>query len=140
MLREVTRRPIREVRQFPAEVTRGGGLPKTNLLIYLARPNSDEYLVGEDTEIGEDTYIWGYVLPQSLFSTLGAGLFFTVEGTPIVVLASEILADPNINRDNIIFQSTSVIQQTGRLAIYDPATPSSELERAYKALHIPFAG
>lgn len=140
MLREVSRRPIREVRQFPAEVTRGGGLPRTNLLIYLARPNSDEYLIGEDTEVGEDTYIWGYVLPQSLFSTIGAGLFFTAEGVPIVVLASEILADPTINTANIIFQSISAVEQTGRLAIYDPTTPSSELERAYKALHIPFVG
>lgn len=140
MLREVSRRPIREVRQFPAEVTRGGGLPRTNLLIYLARPNSDEYLIGEDTEVGEDTYIWGYVLPQSLFSALGAGLFFTAEGVPIVVLASEILADPTINTANIIFQSISAVEQTGRLAIYDPTTPSSELERAYKALHIPFVG
>ena len=37
-------------------------LPRNGLLLYLARPNSDEYLVGEDIEIGEDTYIWGYVL------------------------------------------------------------------------------
>ena len=44
----------------------GGGrrLPRNGLLLYLARPNSDEYLVGEDTEAGEDTYIWGYVLPD----------------------------------------------------------------------------
>lgn len=138
----ITSLPTLLVSQRPTQLVTGVGsapqIPRTNLLIYLARPNSDEYLVGEDTEIGEDTYIWGYVLPEALFTELGEGLFFTSEGTPIVVLASEILADPNTNRDHVIFKSSSVVQQTGRLAIYAPNTPLSTLRRAYSVMGIPF--
>lgn len=138
----ITSLPTQLVTQRPTQLVIGVSgarqLPRSDLLIYLARPNSDEYLVGEDTEIGEDTYIWGYVLPEALFADLGEGLFFTSEGVPIVVLASEILADPNTNRDHVIFKSSSVVQQTGRLAIYSPDTPLSTLRRAYSVMGIPF--
>ena len=118
----------------------GGGrrksLPRTDLLIYLARPNSDEYLIGEETEIGEDTYIWGYVLPAALFADLGEGLFFTAGGVPKVVLASEILADPTTNASSVLFRSISVPQQTGKLAIYAPAIDPAILTKAKKVLGI----
>lgn len=112
------------------------GIPRTDLLIYLARPNSDEYLIGEETEIGENTYIWGYVLPALLFAELGEGLFFDAEGTPIVVLASDILASPGINTGHILFKSTSVEHQEGKLAIYDPTTDVAILAKAKAVLKI----
>lgn len=112
-----------------------GGLPRQHLLIYLARPNSDEYLIGEDTEVGEGTYIWGYVLPEAFAATLGNGLFYSA-GVPLVVLASEILAYAGTNTNHVLFKSTSVAQETGRLAVYDPATPASVLAKAKKVLRI----
>lgn len=57
-----------------------GRLPRQDLLIYLARPNSDAYITAEGSDIPEDQYDWGYVLPASLFADLGVGLFFTVGG------------------------------------------------------------
>lgn len=113
-------------------------LPRAGLLIYLARPNSDEYLIGQDTIVGQDTYIWGYVLPALLFTQLGEGLFFAADGEPKVVLASEILADPNTNIDHVLFRSTSISEQTGKLAIYDPATPLDVLAQAYRVLGLTF--
>ena len=112
-------------------------LPRDGLLIYLARPNSDAYITAEDAAIPEDQYDWGYVLPSALFTMLGAGLFFQSDGTPIVVLASEILADLGTNGTGyVLFKLTDATQQTGKLAIYDPATDSSTLEKAKKVLRI----
>lgn len=112
-------------------------LPRDGLLIYLARPNSDAYITAEDSAIPEDQYDWGYVLPSALFATLGAGLFFQSDGTPIVVLASEILADLGTNGTGyVLFKLADATQQTGKLAIYDPATDSSTLEKAKKVLRI----
>ena len=115
---------------------RGNALPRANLLIYLARPNSDAYITAEDAEIPEDQYDWGYVLPASLFADLGAGLFFAVGGAPIVVLASEILADAGTNASHVLFKSISGDQQTGKLAIYDPAVDPAILIKAKKVLGI----
>ena len=42
----------------------GRRLPRNGLLLYLARPNSDEYLVGEDTEIGEDKSLTAMPAPS----------------------------------------------------------------------------
>ena len=111
-------------------------LPRTDLLIYLARPNSDAYITEEDSEIPEDQYDWGYVLPATLFSDLGEGLFFTAGGVPIVVLASEIMADVGTNASHVLFKSISGNQQTGKLAIYDPAVDAAILIKAKKALGI----
>ena len=124
----------------------GGGrrLPRNGLLLYLARPNSDEYLVGEDTEIGEDTYIWGYVLPDDsdIRAATGwvngtANVFYTSTGVPIVALATEIAASEGINEWNILFLLTDANNQTGRLAIYDPDAALSAVDRATRYMHLP---
>ena len=128
----VTQRPT----QLVIGVSGARQLPRSDLLIYLARPNTDEYLVGAATEIGEDTYIWGYVLPAALFTDLGEGLFFDAGGTPIVVLASEILADPDTNDSHILFKSISATEQTGKLAVYDPSTSAEVLAKAKNILGI----
>ena len=118
----------------------GGGrrktLPRAGLLIYLARPNSDAYITAEDAEIPEDQYDWGYVLPATLFADLGEGLFFTAGGVPIVVLASEIMADVGTNASHVLFKPISGDQQTGKLAIYDPAVDAAILIKAKKVLGI----
>ena len=114
----------------------GNKLPTTGLLIYLARPNSDAYITTENAEIPEDQYDWGYVLPATLFTDLGEGLFFTAGGVPIVVLASEILADVGTNVSHILFKSISGDQQTGKLAIYDPAVDAAILIKAKKVVGI----
>ena len=114
----------------------GPRLPRTDLLIYLARPNSDAYIAAEDAEIPEDQYDWGYILPESLFADLGEGLFFTAGGDPIVVLASEILADAGTNASHVLFKSISGDQQTGKLAIYDPAVEATTLTEAKKVMGI----
>ena len=113
-----------------------GRLPRQDLLIYLARPNSDAYITAEGSDIPEDQYDWGYVLPASLFADLGSGLFFTAGGDPIVVLASEILADAGTNSLHVLFKSVSAEKQTGKLAIYDPAVDSAILDKAKKVLGI----
>ena len=116
-------------------------LPRNGLLIYLARPNSDEYLIGEDTEIGEDTYIWGYVMPDDadIRSATGwvsgtANVFYTATGVPIVALATEINAATLPN--NALFALTDETQQTGRLAIYGLDVDSAILTKAMKVLGI----
>ena len=116
----------------------GGGrrLPRNGLLLYLARPNSDAYITGEDAGIPESQYDWGYVLPSALFADLGECLFFTAGGDPIVVLASEILADAGTNASHVLFKSISGDQQTGKLAIYVPAVDAAILIKAKKVLGI----
>ena len=116
-------------------------LPRNGLLIYLARPNSDEYLVGEDTEVGEDTYIWGYVLPDDsdIRAATGwvngtANVFYTATGVPIVALATEISAA--VLPNNALFALTDETQQTGRLAIYGLDVDSAILTKAMKVLGI----
>ena len=116
-------------------------LPRNGLLIYLARPNSDEYLVGEDTEVGEDTYIWGYVLPDDsdIRAATGwvngtANVFYTATGVPIVALATEISAA--VLPNNALFALTDETQQTGRLAIYGTGVDSAILTKAMKVLGI----
>ena len=118
-----------------------GRLPRQGLLIYLARPNSDEYLVGEDTEIGEDTYIWGYFLPDDsdIRAATGwvngsANVFYTATGVPIVALATEVNAATLPN--NALFALTDETQQTGRLAIYGTGVDSAILTKAMKVLGI----
>lgn len=119
----------------------GRRLPRNGLLLYLARPNSDEYLVGEDTEIGEDTYIWGYVLPDDADIRAATGwvsgtanVFYTATGVPIVALATEINAATLPN--NALFALTDETQQTGRLAIYGTGVDSAILTKAMKVLGI----
>lgn len=113
---------------------RGGGLPQAGLLFYLARPNSDAYITGEATAIPEDQYDWGYVLPEELFADLGECIFFNAGGEPVVVLASEILADSGTNDSHVLFKSIDGVQQTGKLAIYDLATDAAILTKAKKVL------
>ena len=126
----------------------GGGrrLPRNGLLLYLARPNSDEYLVGEDTEIGEDTYIWGYVLPDDADIRAATGwvsgtanVFYTSTGTPIVALATEIAAAIDHLPLEVVFSLVSATTQTGRLAIYAPGTSDTILARAYAVLRYELA-
>jgi hypothetical protein len=123
---------------------KGSRLPRTNLLLYLARPNSDEYLIGEDTIIGEDTSIWGFYtgVDETIRAATGwlPGMtthpFYDSAGDPIVVLASEILAWPNINADNTLFKSTDPTRQMGKLAIYALGTDAAILAKAKKVLGI----
>jgi hypothetical protein len=96
----------------------GRSLPRTDLLAYFGMPNSDEYLAGEETIIGELTYIWGYSLPAGLFAELGECLFFNSGGDPIVKLASEINTDADVNRTYFFFKMINETQQLGKLAIY----------------------
>jgi hypothetical protein len=119
----------------------GRRLPRNGLLLYLARPNSDEYLVGEDTEIGEDTYIWGYALPDDAdirtatgWESGTANVFYTADGTPVVALATEIAAA--VLPNNALFALTDETQQTGRLAIYGTGVDSAILTKAMKVLGI----
>ena len=121
----------------------GGGrrLPRNGLLLYLARPNSDEYLIGEDTEVGEDTYIWGYALPDDADIRAATGwvsgtanVFYTATGIPVVALATEINAATLPN--NALFALTDETQQTGRLAIYGTGVDSAILTKAMKVLGI----
>lgn len=116
-------------------------LPRNGLLLYLARPNSDEYLIGEDTEVGEDTYIWGYVLPDDADIRAATGwvsgtanVFYTATGVPIVALATEIAAA--VLPNNALFALTDETQQTGRLAIYGTGVDSAILTKAMKVLGI----
>lgn len=131
-----SRSAVTRARRSATAGGRGGSLPRTGLLIYLARPNSDAYITGEATEIPEDQYDWGYVLPETLFAELGECIFFTAGGEPIVVLASEILADAGTNDSHVLFKSIDGAQQTGKLAIYDPATDAAILTKAKKVLGI----
>lgn len=117
----------------------GRRLPRNGLLIYLARPNSDEYLVGEDTEVGEDTYIWGYVLPDDADIRAATGwvsgtanVFYTATGVPIVALATEIAAA--ILPANIVFSLVDATMQTGKLAIYTATTTAATLAKARSIL------
>ena len=123
-----------------------GRLPRQDLLIYLARPNSDEYLIGEDTETGEDTYIWGYVLPDDADIRAATGwvsgtanVFYTATGVPIVALATEIAASEGINVWNILFLLTDANNQIGRLAIYDPDAALSAVDKARRYMHLPLS-
>lgn len=113
----------------------GSSIPRTGLLLYAASPNSDEYLIGEDTEIGEDTYIWGYypgtgeAVRTATGWTVGNGnALYDDDGSPQVALASEILADGMANQAGglVFFRSGSVEQQTGKLAIYSSLSATDE--------------
>ena len=143
MIRPAQFPPLKLVQRLPHGEGRGQLLPQTGLLLYLARPNSDEYLVGEDVEIGEDTYIWGFhtgtdadIRAATGWESGTANTFYDAAGDPIVALASEILADATINTANVLFKSTSVAQETGKLAIYDPATDADVIAKAKKVLKI----
>lgn len=113
----------------------GAGIPRQGLLLYAAVPNSDEYLTGEDTEIGESTYIWGYYAGTSEAVraatgwTVGNGnALYDDAGDPLVALASEILADAMTNQAGglVFFRSGSVERQTGKLAIYSSLSATDE--------------
>lgn len=117
----------------------GRRLPRAGLLIYLARPNSDEYLIGEDTEVGEDTYIWGYVLPDDADIRAATGwvsgtanVFYTATGVPIVALATEIAQA--VLPANIVFSLVDATTQTGKLAIYTAETTAATLAKARSIL------
>ena len=121
-----------------------GRLPRQGLLIYLARPNSDEYLIGEDTEIGEDTYIWGYVLPDDsdIRDATGwepgvANTFYDADGIPTAALATDIATSEGINEWNILFLLIDANNQTGRLAVYDPNTALSVINKAKRYMDLP---
>ena len=111
----------------------GERLPSNGLLLYLARPNSNEYL------IGEDTYIWGYVLPDDADIRAATGwvsgtanVFYGSTGTPIVALATEIAAA--ILPANVVFSLVDATMQTGKLAIYTAETTAATLAKARSVL------
>lgn len=114
-------------------------IPHGGLLLYLARPNSDEYLVGENTEIGENTFIWGFYAGTDTTIRAATGwvngngnALFADDGTPIVALATEIVADStmtNVAGGQVFFKVTSGESQTGKLAIYAaPLSAEDELK------------
>jgi hypothetical protein len=114
---------------------RGSSIPRTGLLFYASRPNSDEYLIGEDTEVGEDTYIWGYyagtseaVRAATGWTTGNGNALYDDAGSPRVALSSGILADAMTNQIGglVFFQAGSVEQQTGKLAIYSSLSEPDE--------------
>jgi hypothetical protein len=111
----------------------GKRLPRNGLLLYLARPNSDEYLVGEDT------YIWGYVLPDDADIRAATGwvngtanVFYTSTGAPTVALATEIASA--ILPANVVFSLVDATTQTGKLAIYTATTTEATLAKARSVL------
>ena len=104
-------------------------------MFYAGGPNSDEYLIGEDTEVGEDTYIWGYYVGTSEAVRTATGwtsgngnALYSDDGSPRAALASEILADGMTNQVSglVFFRSGSVEQQTGKLAIYSSLSATDE--------------
>ena len=134
--RTAARSPTSSVSRGVLAIRRTGtSIPRTGLLFYASRPNSDEYLIGEDTEIGEDTYIWGYypgtgeAVRTATGWTVGNGnALYDDDGSPRVALASEILADGMTNQAGglVFFRSGSVEQQTGKLAIYSSLSATDE--------------
>ncbi len=134
--RTVARSPTSSVSRGVLAIRRTGtSIPRTGLLFYASRPNSDEYLIGEDTEIGEDTYIWGYypgtgeAVRTATGWTVGNGnALYDDDGSPRVALASGILADGMTNQAGglVFFRSGSVEQQTGKLAIYSSLSATDE--------------
>lgn len=112
-------------------------IPRSGLLLYLARPNSDGYLTDETAEIPEDEADWGFYTGEdatiiaSIENALGAGN--VLEG---VALATEIAAATGINDANVLFKLGDATYQTGKLAIYAIDTPAEILARAKKVLRI----
>lgn len=111
----------------------GKRLPRNGLLLYLARPNSDEYLVGEDT------YIWGYILPDDADIRAATGwvsgtanVFYGTGGTPIVALATEIAQA--VLPANVVFSLVDATTQTGKLAVYTTTTTAATLAKARSVL------
>lgn len=106
-------------------------LPKPYLL-YLPWPNSDSYLIGEDTEVGEGTYIWAFDLGSD--STIRAATGWTLnhgwetdghpfyydDGTSRPALATEINSWVNVNTGGVVFKLISATEQLAKLVIYDP--------------------
>jgi hypothetical protein len=111
-------------------------LPKTGLIYNVRAPNSDALITGEEEEIPEGEYDWAYVLPGSLFATLGECIFFEGDGTPIAILASAIEADEDTNNSHILFRMTNSNRETGRLVIYQPGTDAAVLAKAKQVLGI----
>lgn len=112
-------------------------LPRTGLLLYLARPNSDGYLTDETSEIPEDEVNWGFYTGEdatiivAIENALGAGN--VLEG---VALATEIAAATGVNDSNVLFKLGDATGQTGKLAIYAIDTPADVLAKAKKVLKI----
>lgn len=108
----------------------GKRLPRENLLVYLTRPNSNQY------PAGDGTFTWGYVLPPELFAVVGDGLFFEPDGTPRVARASEIAANVATGWPHVLFKMISREQQVCRLAIYAPGVAPDTLGKARRQLHL----
>lgn len=112
-------------------------IPRSGLLLYLARPNSDGYLTDEASDIPEDEADWGFYTGEdttiiaAIENALGAGN--VLEG---VALATEIAAAFGINAGNVLFKLGDAAGQTGKLAIYAIDTPAEILARAKKVLRI----
>lgn len=119
-------------------------LPKTNLLLYLGRPNLEaaDVPIGDDTEIGDDTIIrWMFLLPADADIRAATGwisgvgnIFYDAVGDPVAVFASEIAAWADINRYNILFHLVSADTETGRIAIYALDADHATLNKARRVL------
>lgn len=125
----------------------GEQLP-SGYLLYLARPNSDGYLVDEGTEWDESIIDWGYELPDDSdfrdavgwtsgngWQTIGNPFYFD-DGTPRTALATEIADWSLINTGNVLFRMVDADMQTGKLVVYPVDTDDVVLEKACKVLRI----
>jgi hypothetical protein len=125
---------------------KGNSLPRAGLILYLGRPNlnAEELIIGEETEIGEETvFYWAFILPDSdecraatEWVSGAANLFYAADGTPTPVWASDIAEIPGINTGTILFKVVNLLTEEGKLAVYSPGTAPEVLEKAKKSLRI----
>lgn len=109
----------------------GLSLPKSGLLLYYKRPNTED-LILDDADTWDDIIYWGgFVLPTALFSQIGEGIFFSVGGDALPASGLDIVDDPDTN------VSTTLYTHKKGLAIYETGTSSAVLAKARKFLGIP---
>ena len=106
-------------------------LPRNGLLIYLDWPNTEEHPLG-------------FKLPNDLDIRAATGwepgvanTFYDADGVPTAALATDIAASDGINEWNILFLLVDANNQTGILAIYDPNTALSVINKARRYMHLP---
>lgn len=106
-----------------AVTTTNYGIPRTDLLLQIRTPNSEDQPWIEGSSWDEE-WPWGsWILPASLFATLGEGVFFDSGGTPLDVTGADILADADTNVDQTFFSVTKGI------AIYADAQVEPNLSK-----------
>lgn len=137
-----------QVQRFNSLIGTGSGIPRSGLLMYLSRPNSDAYLTGETSEISEGDFDWGYYLGEdaTVRSATGWTLnhgwetdgnpFYMDSGVSRIATATEIAAWSVINTGLIIFKLVSSERQEGKLVVYAIGTGSSITNKAKQVLRI----